>query len=182
LGLTLLPSTIDVEKAKSLLAEAGYADGLEVTLTIAEVFPRIVDTAVIMQGMLMDAGITVNLNRVPVSTYWAEHYMQAPFFVSYWPTIGDPDSNLSLAFVTDGTFNESGWSDPRLDELIADSRGERDLAVRKQQLAEIQQIISQEGGVIIPYLMPVLSAARNDVRGFVPSAFIFSQFVWLAQN
>lgn len=81
--------------------------------------------------------------------------------------------------MTGSSSNESGWSDPTVDTLIAESRGEGDLAVRQEQLAEIQQIISHEGGVIIPYLMPILSATRDNVHGFTPNLFIFSQFVWL---
>lgn len=134
-----------------------------------------------MQGMLQEVGVTVNLNRVPVSTFWSEHYMQAPFYVSYWPADREPDNILSMAFATNSPFNESGWGDPRVDELIVASRGERDLAVRKQQLAEIQQTISRDGGVIIPYAMPVLSAVRDNVHGYVPSSYVMPKFfVWLA--
>ena len=169
----------DVEKARALLVEAGYADGLEISIPIAEVLPRIVDTAVVMQGMLKEVGITLNLNRVPIGNYWAEHYMQTPFFVSYWPSISEPDNQLSLGFMTGSSSNESGWSDPRVDALINESRGEGDLTKRKEKLAEIQQIISHEGGVIIPYLMPILSATRDNVHGYTPNLFIFSQYVWL---
>jgi len=176
------PLDYDVEKAKALLAEAGYADGLEVTLSIAEVLPRIVDTAVILQGMLKDAGITLSLNRVPVGGYWDEYYMQAPFFVSYRPSVSEPDNHLSAAFVAGSPFNESNWSDPRVDALIVESRGQRDLAVRKEQLAEIQRIISHEGADIVPYLMPFMSATRDNVRDFAPSQFILPQFIWMDQQ
>jgi peptide/nickel transport system substrate-binding protein len=174
------PLAYDVEKAKALLAEAGYPNGLEVTLTIAEITPGIMDAAVVIQESAKAAGITINLNRSPVGAYWAEQYMQVPFFVSYWPLESEPDPQLSLVYVSDGIFNESGWFDARVDTLISESRGSRDLATRKQQSAEIQQIISSEGANIIPYSMPIIMAARDTVRDLIPGQFIYPQFIWLA--
>ena len=173
------PLAYDVEKSKALLAEAGYPNGLEVTLTIAEITPGIVEAAVVMQETARAAGITININRVPVNTYWNEHYMATPFFVSFWDLISEPDSQLSFQYLSDSPLNESGWSDPRVDALITESRGQRDLALRKQQSAELQQIISSEGGGIIPYAIPLLTAVRSNVRGLVPNQFIYAQFIWM---
>lgn len=169
----------DVEKAKSLLAEAGYADGLEVTLTVAEVTPHIVDAAVVIQEMLQEANITVQIQRVPAGSYWAEHYMQTPFFVDYWSSASEPDIDLSMGYVTGAAYNASGWSDPQVDALVVQSHGERDLPARKELSATIQQMISHEGGVIIPYLMPIYVATRDNVRGLVPGLIIPAQFIWL---
>ncbi len=176
------PLTYDVEKAKALLAEAGYADGIEVTLAVAEVMPLIVEATVVIQEMVKEAGITINLNRVPIGNYWSDQYGKVPFCVDVWSSNSEPDGQLSLAYTTGGSFNVSNWSDPQVDELIITSRGESDIAIRKEESAQIQQIISQEGGVIIPYLMPIIAATRTNVRGLIPSNFLSSQFIWVTTN
>jgi peptide/nickel transport system substrate-binding protein len=174
------PLAYDVGQAKQLLAEAGYPDGLTVTLSVAEFIPRIVDAAVALQEMLKPAGITLTLDKTPVDSYWAEKYMQTSFFASWWPAYSEPDVPLSLGYVSNAPYHESGLSDPKLDELITKGRGERDLAQRKQVYAEVQQWISQEGAVLIPYFAPLWVATRTNVQGLVPAALIRPQFIWLA--
>lgn len=177
------PLAYDVEKAKALLAEAGYGDGLEVTLVTAEIGgPRLTDAAVILQEMVKAVGITITLEKVPGDTFWTEQYMQVPFFVSWWPVFGDPDGLLPLAFSAEGPYNESGWSDPKVEELIVAARGAQDLEQRKTLYAEVQQIISTEGGVLVPYFSPLLQAIRSNVQGHTPRSRAVLQGIWLAQS
>jgi peptide/nickel transport system substrate-binding protein len=175
------PLAYDVETAKVLLAEAGYADGLEVTLVTADIGgPRLNDAAVAIQEMVKAAGITVTLEKVPVGAFYAEHYMQTPFFVSWWPVFSDPNGVLPLAYSSAGVYNESGWSDPRADELIIAARGELDFEKRKAMYAEVQKMISEQGGVIVPYVAPYLQATRSNVHGHIPGPRIVFQNIWLA--
>lgn len=177
------PLEYDVEKAQALLAEAGYADGLEVTLSTADIGgPRINDAAVVLQEMLKAAGITMQIDKVPAGTFYAEKYMQTPFFISWWPILPEPDGVLSLGYSAQAFFNESGWTDPDLDALIEAGRGEQDMEQRQQIYAEAQQIISEQGGVIIPYFAPYLQAIRTNVKDLTPGLRPVFQTMWLAQE
>lgn len=176
------PLAYDVEKAKALLAAAGFPNGLEVTLVISEFGgPRVSDAAIALQEMLKAAGIMITLDKVPVNTYYAEKYMQVPFFSSWWPGMSDPNGVLPFGYTADAIFNESGWSDPQLDELIVQARGELDLAARQKAYTQVQAIISEQGGVLIPYFASLLQAARTNVRGYIPGMQVRAQFIWLAQ-
>lgn len=177
------PLAYDVAKAKALLTEAGYADGVEVALSTADIGgPRVGDAAIAIQEMVKAAGFTITIDKVPVGDFWSQKYMQAPFFTSWWPVFSDPNAVLPLAFSSQGFYNESGWGDPQVDELIAAGRAEQDMEKRKQIYAEAQQIISEQGGVLIPYFAPFLQAIRNTVQGHSPAPRIVYQNVWLAQG
>jgi peptide/nickel transport system substrate-binding protein len=177
------PLAYDVAQAKALLAEAGYADGVEVALSTTEIGgPRVGDAAIAIQEMVKAAGFTITIDKVPVGDFYAQKYMQAPFFASWWPVFSEPNAVLPLAFSSQGFYNESGWGDPDVDELIAAGRAELDVEKRKQIYAEAQQIISEEGGVLIPYFAPFLQAIRTTVQGHIPSPRIVYQNLWLAQG
>lgn len=168
----------DSAKAKALLAEAGYPDGVKVTLTLAEVGPGLLTAAVAMQEMVKAAGITLEIERVPVDRYWTEYYMQTPFFVSVWGNPIDPDQMLSLAYQSDAIYNETGWKNPDLDALIQAGRVERDEAKRKEIYRQAQQLISEEGYSIIPYFRPLLLATQKSVQNFADGV----RATWLMQS
>lgn len=175
------PLAYDVEKAKALLAEAGLADGLEVTLSLSDLGgPRVNDAAVAIQEMVKAAGITLTIEKVPTNTFYAERYMQAPFFGAWWPAFSEPTGILPLAYTSTAPYNESGWSDPQVDELIASAQGETDTEKRKQTYATIQQLISEQGGVLIPYFAPFLQATRTNLHGLRPGVELHARLIWLA--
>ncbi|MFN8488914.1 MAG: ABC transporter substrate-binding protein [Caldilineaceae bacterium] len=179
----LKPLEYNVETAKKLLAEAGYPDGLEVTLStnIPEGAGKN-DAGVILQEMFKAAGITLKLEVVSTDVFVAEKYMKAPFFSTWWPIPSEPNGILPLFFSKGGAYNESGWSDPKADELMAKASGEQDMAERKKLYAEVQQIISEQGGSLVPYVAPFMQAARTSLKGYLPAVHLRTKSVWMAQE
>lgn len=140
------------------------------------------DAAIAIQEMVKTAGFTITIDKVPGGDFWIPKYLQAPFFISWWPVFSDPNAVLPLAFSSQGFYNESGWGDRKLDELIAAGRAEQDVEKRKQIYAGAQQIISEQGGVLIPYFAPFLQAIRTTVQGYTAAPRIVYQNLWLAQD
>jgi peptide/nickel transport system substrate-binding protein len=141
--------------------------------------PGVKAAAVALQEMLKAAGITLTIENVPGASYYAEAYLQVPFFTSWFPTFSEPDAILPLAYISTGAYNESGWGDPQVDEWVAAGRTELDLEKRKTLYAEIQQRISTEGGVLIPYFAPYLQAASTRLQGHFPGLRLVFRDFWL---
>jgi peptide/nickel transport system substrate-binding protein len=146
----------DREKAKSLLADAGYADGFDVGMDCPN--DRYVNDEKICQAvvsMLAKVGVTVNLNAQPKAQYFAKVLASGGYDTSFYLlgwTPGSFDShnvlynlhscrdNVSAA----GSFNLGGYCNPKVDELTAMILGENDPAKRDQQIKEAYLITTEE--------------------------------------
>jgi peptide/nickel transport system substrate-binding protein len=160
------PRPRDIEKAKQLLAEAELPDGFEFELVAATDRAIRADTAVTIQQMVKDAGITFNVRTIDYDTYIAQVYKKGPLYIGYWGMRPTLDSQMVPFFSTDGSFNEYAYSNPALDEKLFAARAELDAEARKALYQEAQQILSAEGPVLIPYFLNVASAFRSEVVGF----------------
>ena len=158
----------NIEKAKELLAEAGYPDGLELTLVTSSVRAGMVEFAVAFQEMAKEAGIKIEIERVPPDNFWSETWMKVPFFTSNWNFRPSIDETLTLLYHSDAKWNEGEWRNPDFDALVEAARAERDPDKRKELYAQAQELLHEEGSVIISYFKPALMAIRNNVKGFTP--------------
>ena len=73
-----------------------------------------------------------------------------------------------IAYHSQAQWNETRWHSPELDELIDAARAESDHNKSVELYHEIQKIIYEEGGVIIPYFRPILMAMNKRVHGLLP--------------
>ncbi|MEX1020469.1 MAG: ABC transporter substrate-binding protein [Litorilinea sp.] len=171
----------NIERAQELLAEAGYADGLDLTLYTSASRPGMVEIAVAYQEMARPAGINITIERTPPDVYWSEYWLQVPFYVSNWNLRVTADETLAIAYHSEAAWNESNYSNPELDSLIDAARGEPDEATRAELYAQAQQIISEDGGVIISHFKPVVAAARDVAHNVtpMPTALMFFRDSWL---
>lgn len=156
----------DVEKAKALLAEAGYPDGLDITLWTSSARPGMNEMALLYQQQAAPAGIRVTVQAVPPNGYWDLIFMKVPFFMSKWtfrPTTGE---TISIAHSGETAFNETAFVDQRIDDLLAQARAEQDPVKRQELYTQIQTLIAEEGGTILPYWQPSIMATTSNVAGF----------------
>jgi peptide/nickel transport system substrate-binding protein len=168
--------TRDVEQAKALLAEAGYPDGFDVTLTYPDFTNEGVDmniNAQKIQADLAEAGINVTLNPGEVQVA-LETYRSGQDAFSYWfwgPDILDPLDVLS--FLPEGKVGgeRANWRDANAEQEIIDlrdqARVESDHDARIALFEQIQEYLQQKGPWAPFILPPTKKAFDGSIQGFV---------------
>src|SRR3546814_2126182 len=91
--------------------------------------------------------------------------MNKPFCGSYWGGRPTADLMLSVAYKSDAAWNDSYWKREDFDEILIAARGELDTAKRKQMYHDLQVMIWEDGGVVIPMFNNFIYASREDVAG-----------------
>ena len=92
-----------------------------------------------------------------------------PFMATYWGGRPTADFMLSLAYASNAPSNETHWRREQFDNLLVSARSELDVAKRKQMYADMQLMIHDDGGTIIPVFNNFIDAGHEKVKGFVPS-------------
>jgi peptide/nickel transport system substrate-binding protein len=159
---------VDIERAKELLAEAGFADGLDITIHTQQDSP-VPAMATIWREQMAEIGVNVDIQLVPTEIYYSDLWMDVDFGFTDWGPRPYPQPYLDLAYITGAPWNESHWSNPRLDELAAQAASEMDHAARVQLYHQIQEIFIEEGPIILPFFLDNLYATRSNVGGVVPN-------------
>ena len=160
----------DPAKAKSLLAQAGYPQGFEVT---ALALAGSVDDAAkltILQQLWAQAGIRLKIEQLDAATRLAR-YNAGDFQLraSLWTNdINDPNEITSLlAYYPTRQAGRSGWQDKRVDELFEMSQVELDPAKRAAEYKELQDRYAEAAPIVFAMEVPYPVAVRKVVKGFV---------------
>jgi len=142
--------TYDPDKAKYHLKQAGL-DSIDVSLSAADAaFVGAVDAAVLYQSSAKAAGINLKPVREPNDGYWSDVWMKKPFVSVYWSGRVVEDQMFSTAYKCGASWNDSFWCNDRFDDLMVKARSELDEDKRRQMYWEMQDLVSNEGGVVIP--------------------------------
>ena len=162
------PPAYDVELAKSLLAQAGYTEGLDLTLyTSSTGGGAMVPMATIMKEKAAPAGINIEIVNVPETNYWSDVWLQVPFSTVWWGG-RPPYEAFSVVYPSGAPWNESYYSNSELDSLLKEALGAADLEDQKRIYGRIECIVVDEVPRIIPVFRPVLLGVRTDVRDLEP--------------
>jgi peptide/nickel transport system substrate-binding protein len=164
----------DIEKAKELLAEAGYPDGF--TMTLDATNNRYVNDAQIAQAlasMLAKIGVTLELNIMPKSNFWG--YIRVPtenssFIMSGWDVpAGDAGSMYGALFYTRdkkegyGQVNRGSYSNPEVDSLVDQADATPSVEERDRLLQEATKILMADIPMIPVHYEQDIYAARDGV-------------------
>ena len=161
----------DIEHAKDLLSEAGYADGLEFDLVYVD-FGLLKQLVVILQANLADAGITANLVEMPFGPFLdAAGAGEIP----YYSWVSEPNYPQAMAilerftsdFIDTGLGgNLSYYSNPDYDALIAQIRETDEEAQLKTLYDQAQAMLMEDAVWMLLYQEQLSQVAGTWVEGF----------------
>jgi peptide/nickel transport system substrate-binding protein len=140
----------DPDKAKFHLNKAGL-DKLEVELSSSDViFNGAMDVVLLYKEHAAKAGINIIPNRVPQDGYWSDVWMKAPWCASYWYGQPTEDWILTVAYAETSNWNETYWKHAQFNGLLKAARVELDESKRRQMYWDMQEMIRDEGGAVVP--------------------------------
>ncbi|MEQ9490198.1 MAG: ABC transporter substrate-binding protein [Alphaproteobacteria bacterium] len=156
--------TYDPEKAKWHLKQAGHSS-LDITMSISDTaFPGAVDGAVLLSESAKKSGINLTIDRVPQDGYWSNTWMKTPFCGCLWYGRPVADEALTVTYASGGSWNDTFWSNERFDKLLVMARSELDESKRAEMYGEMQRLIRDEGGQLIPGFAHWVDVASDKIQ------------------
>jgi peptide/nickel transport system substrate-binding protein len=127
-----------------------------------------VEMATLLAESAKAAGMSLNVVRRPSDGYWSDTWMKFPVNQSSWNARPTADLILSIAHKSDAPWNETAWKNARFDQLLLEGRVELDPARRKAIYCELQTLLSNDGGALIPVFVNYVDAKLSIVKGWEP--------------
>ncbi|CAE6737796.1 Glutathione-binding protein GsiB [Paraburkholderia aspalathi] len=144
-----------------------------------------VEMAMFLQQVAPQAGLNLQVSRVPSDGYWSNHWMKHPLGFGNVNARPSADVIFTQFFKSDAPWNEANWKSPKFDQMLLAARGEPDDAKRKKIYGDMQVLVHETGGVGIPLFQSSLDAYTTKLKGLgsIPLAglmgFMFAENVWL---
>ena len=157
----------DLEKAKSLLTEAGYPDGFEITVTVPSNYQVHVDAAQVLKHQLEQVGIILDIELVEWAQWLENVYKKADYEMSIVGHTGKLDAQDFLnRFQSTYGKNYFKYNNPEYDELIVAAASTTDQNARAEYYKECQQMLVDDAAAIYiqdPYLIYAVSTKYENM-------------------
>ncbi len=155
----------DIRKARALLREAGYADGLDVTLDCEATDKRIAEA---IAGVMAQAGV-----RAEVRVWKKDNLLnqlrrrERDLFLTSWGNSSlDPSGILPVLFRSDGYSNFFGYDNPEVDRLLEEADGAMDPNVRARTYVQVQRALHGDIPTCFHFAQQELYGVSDRVRSF----------------
>ena len=166
----------NIAEAKKLLTEAGHPDGFEVEIFCKKDPDWEAIAVQAMVNMWKEIGVKVKMNVLPSAQYW-DHWTVEAFAFTNWTHRPLGTMVLDLAYRTGVPWNESHYSNPKLDTLLNKADATLDVEKRKQVMKDIEELMQEEGPIVQPLWRAVFTGMNKKVKGFKmhPTSYLFAE-------
>jgi len=163
----------DLDKAKELMAEAGYADGFECSMIAPNNRyvndEKIAEAAVSMLGRI---NIKVNLNTMPKAQYWDKFDAQSADIqmIGWHPDTEDSANYTEFLLMCPnkdtgyGQYNSGNYCNPKVDELIMKCQSETDREKRARMLKEVERILYNDAAFVPLHWQHLSWAGKENLQ------------------
>ncbi|WP_105421502.1 ABC transporter substrate-binding protein [Neorhizobium sp. T25_27] len=180
----LKPKAYDPDKAKFHFQKAGLL-GQSIPMITSEAATSAVEMATIVQQSGSEIGMKFDVQRVPSDGYWSNYWLKAPVHFGNINPRPTPDILFSLLYASNAPWNESQYKSEKFDNMLVEARGLLDEAKRKEIYGQMQVMISEEAGTVIPVYISNVDAISSKLKGLEANplggmmGYAFAEYVWL---
>ncbi len=173
----------DPDQAKFHFEKSGYSSA---ELYVAPVTPGIEDVCLLAQANCAKIGFDLQLKKVPTDGYWGAIWMNEPLNVVTWNMRPTANSQMAIQFGPGAAWNDTYWNNERMGELLSASLAETDPDKRHTMYCEMQTLIHEGSGMVIPAFSNINDGIADNVMNMptVPlgqlGACEWPEFIWLA--
>ena len=128
------------------------------------VFVGAMDTAVLYKENATKADINIEVVREPNDGYWKNVWRKKSWCMCYWGGRPTADWMFSSVYAEGVDWNDTHWKHDRFNKLLKEARSELDQSKRREMYIEMQRLVRDEGGVVIPILPNILEAATTKLN------------------
>ncbi|MEM8627630.1 MAG: ABC transporter substrate-binding protein [Pseudomonadota bacterium] len=172
----LPPQQRDVARAKQLLAEAGYPDGLELTIDVGNTDGAWHQTvAEVVRDQLREAGITLRINVMAPEKYWTL-WNKTSFGATAWTHRPLGTMAMSLGYRSGVPWNETHFANPEFDAALDEAEATLDIDERRARMAKAQQLLQDSACLLLPIFRPVYALVSPKVGGYPAHPAQYHQF------
>ncbi len=179
----LAQRTYDPDKAKFHFKKAGISSA---RVAVAPIAVGVEDTCLLTQANCAKIGFDLQLNKVPADGYWGTVWMKDPLNVVNWNMRPTANSQMAIQFAPGAAWNDTFWNNDRMGELLKTSLATTDPDERHKQFCEMQELIHNESGMVIPAFSNINDGIASHIMGMpkVPlgqlGALEWPEYIWLA--
>ncbi len=115
--------------------------------------------------------------REPNDGYWSKVWIKKEWCAAYWSGRPTEDWMLTSAYAEDASWNDTKWKNPRFNQLLKSARAEGDEKKRHEMYAEMQRLIHDDGGAVIPMFANYMSVTTDKVaQGPISSMWVLDGY------